>query len=88
MSTKYELNNATSLHLKGLTTFYVKIDCGAGITASVKAIQIDAGLVTIDAEHPIIDTGTVASTFRLDQAATSGIYCVCSIKYKDRSWAG
>lgn len=85
VSTEYELDSS-SLSLKGDTVFYVKIDCGAGVTASVKSIQVDADMVTIDAEHPVITTGGAASTFRCDQNADSGVSCTVALYYRDRSW--
>lgn len=84
--TVYALDNAASLSIKKTgTPFYVKIDCGAGVTASVKSIQIDANMYTIDVEHPkISETGV--STFRCDQAAGSGMNCDVALSYRDRSW--
>lgn len=85
--TEYQLDNESNLRLKGLTTFYVKIDCSAGVTASLKIIKIDANTVTIDVEHPRITTGGSASTFKCTQAADSGMNCNVALIYRDRSWA-
>lgn len=85
VSTEYELDSS-SLSLKGKTVFYVKVDCGAGVTASVKSIQADANMVTIDAEHPSITTGGAASTIRCDQNADSGVCCTVALYYRGRSW--
>ena len=88
VSTEYELDNATSLSLKGLTSFYFRIDCGGTgtVTCSIKSFQLDANIVTIDAENPVINTGA-ANTFRCDQDAASGMNCIVELKYRDRKWA-
>lgn len=84
--TAYDLDNATNLSIKKTgTPFYVKIDCPAGATVSVKSIQIDADIVTIDVEHPIISNDGV-STFRCDQNAGSGMSCTIELGYRARSW--
>ena len=88
VETEYELDNATSLSLKGLTSFYFRIDCGGTgtVTCSIKSFQLDANIVTIDVENPVINTGA-ANTFRCDQDAASGMNCIVELKYRDRKWA-
>ena len=88
VSTSYPLDNATSLSLKGLTTFYLKLDCaGDGTnTCSVITMQLDVDTVTETAENPLINTGA-ANTFRLDQDSDSGLDCTLALIYEDRKWA-
>ena len=85
--TVYDLDNAANLHLKNTgTPFYVKIDCPAGVTLSMKSIQLDSDFVTIDVEHPKIPSNGV-STVRCDQDADSGMNCTVELIFRDRSWA-
>lgn len=88
VDTEYELDNATSLSLKGKTSFYFRIDCGGtgAVTCSVKSFELDINIVTIDAENPVINTGG-ANTIRCDQDAASGMNCEVSLIYRDRKWA-
>lgn len=84
--TVYALDNAANLSIKKTgTPFYVKIDCGAGVTTSVKSIKIDANFDTIDVEHLKI-SHTGVSTFRCDQESSSGMDCDVTLSYRNRSW--
>jgi len=87
VDTEYELDSS-SLHLKGQTSFYWRIDCvkAGAATCSVKSFELDINIVTIDFEHPRITTGGAASTFRCDQDSNSGMNCTVSLIYRDRSW--
>jgi len=87
VSTEYELNNATSLSLKGETSFYFRIDCdGTGtVTCSIKSFTLDVDIVAIDAERIVINTGA-ANTIRCDQDSDSGMNCEVSLIYHDRKW--
>lgn len=87
VNTIYELDNST-LHLKGLTTFYWKIDCvkAGAATCSIKTFELDINIITIDVEHPKV-SATGVSTIRCDQHADSGLNCTVTLTYRDRSWA-
>ena len=87
VDTVYELDSS-SLHLKGQTSFYWRIDCvkAGAATCSVKSFELDINIVTIDFEHPKITAGGAASTFRCDQDASSGMNCTVALIYRDRSW--
>jgi len=86
VETVYDLDS-TSLHLKGLTKFYYRIDCtDTGThTCSIKSFELDVAIHTIDVEHPIIsESGT--STFRCDQDSNSSLDCEISLIYRARGW--
>ena len=85
VSTVYDLDNASNLSLKGLTTFYLKINCDGSSTCSLTTFSLSINIVTIDVEHPIISSDGV-STFRCDQHANSGLNCTIALVYRDRSW--
>ena len=85
VSTVYDLDNASNLSLKGLTTFYFKINCDGSSTCSLTIFSLSINLVTIDVEHPKI-SATGVSTYRCDQHADSGLACEISLIYRDRSW--
>lgn len=85
VSTVYDLDNASNLSLKGLTTFYLKFDCDGSSTCSLTTFSLSIILVTIDVEHPTISSDGV-STFRCDQHANSGLNCTIALIYRDRSW--
>ena len=87
VNTVYELDSS-SLHLKGKTAFYWRIDCvKTGVaTCSIKSFELDINIVTIDFEHPVITSDGAASTFRCDQDAGSGMDCIVALYYRGRSW--
>ena len=87
VNTVYELDSS-SLHLKGLTSFYWRFDCVKAVTAtcSIKSFELDVNIVTIDFEHPTITTGGAASTIRCDQDSASGMNCTIALIYRARSW--
>jgi len=87
VNTVYDLDS-TSLSLKGRTDFYWRYDCvkAGAATCSIKSFELYVDLVTIDVEHPVINTGGSASTFRCDQDAASGMNCTVALIYRDRSW--
>ena len=86
VNTVYALDCDT-LHLKGLTKFYWRIDCtDTGThTCSIKSFDLDVVIHTIDVEHPTISS-TGVSTFRCDQDSDSGIDCEIALTYRHRSW--
>lgn len=87
VDTVYELDSS-SLHLKGNTSFYWRIDCvkAGAATCSVKSFKLNINIVTIDFEHPVITTGGSASTIRCDQDSDSSMNCTVALYYRDRSW--
>lgn len=87
VSTIYDLDNAANLSLKGLTTFYLRFDCGgAGTnTCSIKTFTLDVDIVTIDVPNPVINTGA-ANTFKCEQDSDSGLNCEVELIYRDRKW--
>ena len=87
VDTVYELDSS-SLHLKGQTLFYWRIDCvkAGPATCSIKSFELYVNIVTIDFEHPVITAGGAASTFRCDQDSDSGMNCTVALYYRDRSW--
>ncbi|MCK5616148.1 hypothetical protein KAR91_80535 [Candidatus Pacearchaeota archaeon] len=87
VDTIYELDSS-SLSLKGLTTFYWRIDCvkAGAATCSIKSFEVDVNNITIDVEHPKI-SATGVSTIRCDQHADSGLNCIVALIYRARSWA-
>ena len=86
VNTVYELDSS-SLHLKGNTLFYWRIDCvkAGAATCSIKSFELDVNIVTIDFENPKI-TSNGANTFRCDQDSSSGMNCTVALIYRDRSW--
>lgn len=85
VSTEYELDDETNLRLKGETKFWVKIECDASAACSVKSLQLDVDIVTIDVTMPVINTGA-ANTFRCDQSSDSSLACEVELIYHDRKW--
>ena len=85
--TIYDLDNAANLSLKGLTTFYLRFDCGgAGTnTCLVKTFTLDVDIVTIDMPNPTINTGAT-NTFKCEQDSDSGLNCEIELVYRDRKW--
>ena len=90
VETTYDLVNASNLNINedGLTSFYWRYDCvkAAAATCEVKSFELDVNLVTIDVEHPRIDTGGAANTFGCGQDADSSMICTVEFFYRDRSW--
>ena len=87
VNTVYDLD-ASSLSLKGLTEFYWRIDCGdtGTHTCTIKSLELDVVIITIDVEHPKI-SATGVSTIKCDQDDDSGVDCTVELSYRDRSWA-
>lgn len=85
VSTEYELDNAANLTLKGATKFWLRIDCDASATCSVKALQLDTDIVTVDVTIPSVNVGS-ANTFRCDQSSDSSLACTVELIYRDRKW--
>ena len=83
--TLYELDNVANLSLKGKTVFWIKILCDGSATCNVSNLRLDAYLVTVDAEHPLITSG--ANTFQCDQTSTAAITCAVDLIYENRKWA-
>jgi len=83
--TAYELDNVTNLSLKGKTVFWVRILCDASSTCVVHKQRLDLNIVTVDAEHPLISSGT--NEFQCDQSSSAAISCAVDLIYKDRKWA-
>jgi len=87
VSTEYDLDNAANLSLKGLTTFYLRFDCGgAGTnTCSIKTFTLDVNIVTVDVPNPVINIGA-ANTFKCEQDTDSGLNATVELIYRDRKW--
>ena len=88
VETEYELVSGTDIVFKGETVVFVRLDCVKtdAATLSIKSLDYDFDIVTIDAENPVINTGA-ANTFRCDQGATSSLGCTVELKYRNRKWA-
>lgn len=88
VSTSYPLDNAVNLSLKavGATEFYVKFNCDGSSSCSIETFALSVDIVTLDAEKPKIGA-TGVSTFRCDQDTNSGLNCLVSLIFRDRSWA-
>lgn len=87
VNTEYQLHSTDNLTLKGLTTFYWKLNFDGSSTGSLVQFKLDVATSTIDAEHPRITTGGSAVTLGCDQHADSGLNCTVTTSYRDRSWA-
>ena len=87
--TEYELISGDDVVLAGKTVFYVRIDCAGGgnVTCDIESIQFDIDIVTIDAQNPIVETGTTPATYQCDQGDGSSVNCTVELKYRDRKWA-
>lgn len=88
--TGYELKDSEgNAILDHETQFWIRIDCtGDGTnTASISSLALDMSLITIDAQIPLINTGSTANTFRCDQNGNSSVTCTISLQYEDRKWA-
>lgn len=78
--TEYDLTSTGNLVLDGNTSFYFRIDCvkGATATCSVKSFQLDVATDTTAAQNPYIFYDTI-NTFKCDQDAESGINCTIEL---------
>ena len=85
VSTEYELDNTANLTLKGATKFWLRIDCDASAACSVKSLQLDANIVTVDVTIPSVNVGST-NTFRCDQSSDSSLACTVELIYRDRKW--
>ncbi|MCK5013787.1 MAG: hypothetical protein KAS66_08195 [Candidatus Omnitrophica bacterium] len=88
VDTEYELDNATSLSLKGETILYFRFDCvkTTPATLSIKSFKLNVDINTTYAKNPIVSHSSGSNTFRCDQNSDSGLNCEISLMYRDRWW--
>lgn len=88
VETTYKLKSGNDIIFDGETVVFVRIDCvkAAAATLSIKSLDFDFDIVTIDAQMPVINTGA-ANTFQCDQGTNSNDTCTVALIYEDRKWA-
>ncbi len=86
--TKYELVSGSDVNFKGETKIWFRINCGGTgtVTCTVKSFDLDADIITIDAQMPVINIGST-NTFQCDQSSDSSLACTVALIYEDRKWA-
>jgi len=79
-----ELDNSANLRLYGKTVFYLKLSPASGALI-INYMHMFSYLITMDAEHPVIQPTGTAETFAVSM--TNDVPCIITLKYPDKHWA-